>query len=379
MATTGVLSGLELTKWQREFVMDYTRDSGFKPYMGTSEMDIIRVINDLKSDGDQIRVPLVLNLRGEGVSGNQLLSGNEEAMDQYYDWHEWEFYRQAVQTSKRDRAKSAADLLAAKRPLLREWAAEKIKYQIIDSLHAMYNGDSGTTAPTKYSDASATIRNAWTAANSDRVLFGLVANYSATHATALGNITSSHVISASSTHVLKRIARSAYPRIKPFKTGTQGREFFLMFTHPRHFRDLKEDTTIAAANRDARQRGVDSNPIFQDGDLIYDGIIFREIPELEYARNSSSVNAETTLEGVGSGSADVAASFLCGCQAIAYVNKQAPKPVAKEDGDYGFYKGVGIEMAHGIRKLTWNNGDSNAAVSRKDFGIVTAYFAAAAD
>ena len=158
-----------------------------------------------------------------------------------------------------------------------------------------------------------------------------ISNHTTDHSAALANIdTTNDKLTAASVHLLKRRARNAYPRIRPFKTGTQGREYFVMFTHPRSFRDLKKDTTIQAANRDARPRDVDSNPIFQDGDIIYDGIIFREIPEFEVARFSSSVNAETTLVDVGASTTDVSVNFLCGCQAIAYVNKEMPTPTSKK-------------------------------------------------
>jgi N4-gp56 family major capsid protein len=371
---TTVLSGLELTKWQRDFMKSYVRESGFAPYMGTSEMDIIHVKNDLKTDGYTIRIPLLLDLQSEGVSGNARLSGNEEALDQYYFDVSWEYYRHAVETSKKEREKSANNLLVAKRPLLRTWSSEKIKYQLIEAFHKM-NG-------TKYTDASEGVKDAWLAANTDRVLFGnAISNHSTDHSAALANIdTTNDKLTAASVHLLKRRARNAYPRIRPFKTGTQGREYFVMFTHPRCFRDLKKDTTIAAANRDARPRDVNSNPIFQDGDIIYDGIIFREIPEFEVAKFSSDVNPETTLEGVGNSSSDVGANFLCGCQAIAYVNKEMPTPTSKKEDDYGYFSGVGIEMAHGIEKVRWaNNASGNLGVTAKDFGMVTAYFSASAD
>jgi N4-gp56 family major capsid protein len=371
---TTVLSGLELTKWQRDFMKSYVRESGFAPYMGTSEMDIIHVKNDLKTDGYTIRIPLLLDLQSEGVSGNARLSGNEEALDQYYFDVSWEYYRHAVETSKKEREKSANNLLVAKRPLLRTWSSEKIKYQLIETFHKM-NG-------TKYTDASEGVKDAWLAANTDRVLFGnAISNHSTDHSAALANIdTTNDKLTAASVHLLKRRARNAYPRIRPFKTGTQGREYFVMFTHPRCFRDLKKDTTIAAANRDARPRDVNSNPIFQDGDIIYDGIIFREIPEFEVAKFSSDVNPETTLEGVGNSSSDVGANFLCGCQAIAYVNKEMPTPTSKKEDDYGYFSGVGIEMAHGIEKVRWaNNASGNLGVTAKDFGMVTAYFSASAD
>lgn len=372
---TTTLSGLDLTKWQADFLKSYVRDSGFSPYMGTSEMDIIHVRNDLRTDGYTIRIPLLLDLQSNGVTGNQRLSGNEEALDQYYFDVSWEYYRHAVETSKKEREKSANNLLAAKRPLLQSWASEKIKYQIIDSLHKI-----GTTT---YTAASEATKDAWLVANTDRVLFGnAISNHSGgDHSAALANVdTTNDKLAASSVHLMKRRARNAYPRIRPFKTGTQGREYFVCFTHPRSFRDLKKDTTMQAANRDARERNMGSNPIFQDGDLIYDGIIFREIPELEVARFSSAVNAETTLVGVGNSSSDVAVSFLCGCQSLAFVNKEMPTPTAKKEDDYGFFSGVGIEMAHGIEKVRWaNNTDGNLGATQKDFGVVTCYFSGSAD
>ena len=372
---TTVLSGLELQKWRASFIQAYTRDSGFAPYMGDSEMDIIHVVNDLKASGATIRVPLVLDLRSDGVKGNERLSGNEEKVDQYYFDCSWDYYRHAVENTKKEEKRSAPDLLAVRRPLLRAWAAEKIKYQIVDTFHSI-NG-------TKYTSASEANKDAWLTANADRVLFGnALANHTTDHSAALANIDSTNdKLTAASVRLMKRVARNAYPRIKPFKTGTEGREYYVHFTHPRCFRDLSNDSTIQAANREARARegdGMKNNPLFQDGDILYQGIIFREIPELEVARNSTSINTMTTLEDVGASSIDVGVNFLCGCQALSYVNKQAATPTSKKEDDYGFVDGVGIEMAHGIEKTRWANGEGPSAIT-KDFGMVTTYFAATPD
>ena len=373
MASTTVLSGLDLTKWQRKFIRNYVRDSGFAPYMGASEMDIICVKNDVRTDGYTIRVPLVLNLRGNGVEGNTRLAGNEEALDQYYQDIAWEFYRHATEVTKKEKKKSAVEMLEASRALLRDWASELVKYQLIEQFHSI-NG-------TKYTDATEAQKDTWVTNNADRVLFGnSLSNIGTDHSAALATIdTTNDKITADSIHLMKRVARGAYPRIKPYKTGTQGREYYIHFTHPRVFRDLKKDTTILSAQRDARPRDVNANPVFQDGDIIYDGIIFREIPELEWAKFASTNNTETTLAGVGDSSSDVAVGFMCGCQAIGFVNKQLATPVTKNEDDYGFIDGVGIELAHGIEKMTWNNGNSVNNVERKDFGMVTTYFSASAD
>jgi N4-gp56 family major capsid protein len=366
MATTTFLTGLEEIKWRRDFMREYVRDSGFETYMGDSPTDIIHVINDLKANGNSIRVPLVRRLEGSGVTGNSPLGGAEEALDQYYTAIEWEYYRNAIVATKRDEKKTAVDLMGAARPLLKEWAADIIKYQMIDSFHKMSGG-------LKFTASDATARNLWTANNVDRVLFGATqANYSATHATGLIAIDNTDdKLTPAVGSLAKFMARQANPHIRPFKTGTQGREFYVMFCHPLCFRDLKRDSTMTAANRDARPRDVDANPLFQDGDLVYDGVIYREIPEFYQPRQGSTANPETTFSN---GTIVCGANFLCGAQALGFVNKQAPLPTFKKEDDYGFLNGVGIELAHGIDKLRWNNGSG----LNKDVGMVTVYAAAVA-
>jgi len=378
MAETSLLSGLDLTKWRKQFIREYIRDSGFEPYMGDSPTDIIHVVNDLKTDGYTIRVPLIARLQSNGVSGNTRLSGNEERMDQYYQDITWEYYRNALEVSKKEREKSAVDLLEARRPLLKEWSSELIKYQCIDTFHTMSNG-------LTYTAADATARNAFLANNSDRVLFGKLKSNGSSNvmATALATLdTTDDVLSPTIGSLAKRMARTANPHIRPYKTGTQGREYYVMFCHPLAFKALKSNATIIANNQHARARegsAMDSNPLFQDGDLIDDGIIYREIPEFWQPRQGSitatNVNPNTHLVGAGASSADVAVNFLCGAQSIAMVNKQAATPITKKEDDYAFFDGVGIEMAHGWSKLRWNNG----AGTNKDLGMVTVYTAIVAD
>lgn len=375
MASTSVLAGLDLTKWSPKFLTEYIRQSGFEPYMGSSENDIIKVIMDLQTTGATIRVPLLGRLQGDGVEGNSSLSGHEEQLDQYYQDIAWRFHRHAVVTTKNEKEKAALDFMAEARPSLRKWAAEKHKYQIIDSLHYMATG-------VKFSAADATARNLWTVNNADRVLFGaLASNYSATHATALANIdNTADKLTTTVGSLAKLLARVANPHIAPY-THEDGRENYVMFCHSLAFRDLKLDPIMTAANREARARegdGMKNNPLFMDGDLHYDGVIYREIPEFYQPRigTIATPNSETTFSN---GTIQCCANFLCGAQAIGKVMKQAPIPTVKSEDDYGFVKGVGIEMAHAYEKLRWGNaGTPNNAVTPKDVGIFTVYTAAVA-
>ena len=80
--------------------------------------------------------------------------------------------------------------------------------------------------------------------------------------------------------LLKRIAMGASPKIRPFKTDS-GYEYYVCFAGLNTFRDLK--ASLETINKDARpreQNGVDKNPLFQDGDQIYDGVIVRQVPEI---------------------------------------------------------------------------------------------------
>src|SRR5260370_41835281 len=109
------------------------------------------------------------------------------------------------------------------------------------------------------------------------------------------------------------LAKKVNPRIRTYKLKN-GREFFVTFSGSNCFRDLQNDTTIINANTQARPRegdGMDKNPLFQDGDLIYNGIIIREIPEID-------VRLPITYATAGAGGIQVSPTFLCGQSAMAW-------------------------------------------------------------
>jgi len=79
MAETLIDSGLEITRWRRNYFREYTRASRFAPYMGRGLENIIVTMYELQTEaGKTIIVPFVGKLTGSGVSGSQILEGNEE-------------------------------------------------------------------------------------------------------------------------------------------------------------------------------------------------------------------------------------------------------------------------------------------------------------
>jgi hypothetical protein len=127
----------------------------------------------------------------------------------------------------------------------------------------------------------------------------------------------------------------------------------VLFVGSGAFRDLKTD--LATTLQNAAERG-DGNPLFNDGDLMYDGVVIRKIQEI------------ATLGTVGSGSARIEPVYLCGAQALAVAWAQRTK-TRTEERDYGFVHGVAIHEMRKVEKCIFNG---------KDHGMVTGFVAAVA-
>lgn len=385
MAMTTVQDNNKLVVYTKEINREYVRENLFSPYMGTELNAIIRLKQELKSGGEQMNIPLVTKLRSAGVGAGTLV-GNEEKINNYgmRVWLDWA--RNAVAMKKNEERKESAEIFAEAKPLLSDWGKERQRDDIIAAFMALPSTaqpaglglDPGATVNgILYEQATAAQRNKWNADNSDRVLYGnAVGNYNATHATALGNITTaSGKMSAATVTLAKRRAKTAVPAIKPYKTR-DGYEYFVMFCGTNAFRDLKLDPTIVAINKDARSRegnGMDKNPLFQDGDLMYDGVIIREVPEISQFVDSVWTNLLTA----GNGSSRVEPYFLCGQQALAFAWGQMAKPTFRKEDDYGFITGTGVEMAYGIAKMFTEYPQSSGIY--KQWGVLTGFVSAAAD
>ena len=362
MAQTYAASGLTPQQWDSEFFTDYVRASRFKRYMGTDEGSIIQLKEDLtKKKGDSVTFALVNELVGDGVTGNQTLKGNEERLGSRSHRVYVDVLRHAVAVDDWDVQKSVIDLRNAAKTQLREWAQKKLRDGITNAL--------GQIDGVNYTSSTAAQRNTWTANNSDRVLFGLTtSNYNATFATAVGGLSAGEQLTPNALSLMKRLAQAASPKIKPVYVREMDQEWYVCFIGPKAWRDLTEDNpttnVLTLANRDARVRGVD-NPLFTGDSLVWDGMILRELPEI------------AALDVSGSAGARIEPVYLCGAQAIGMAWAQRTKSTTDTD-DYEFLHGVGVQEIRGIEKLRFGTGASDTTTP-KDHGIVTGFFAAAAD
>ncbi|WP_440984912.1 DUF4043 family protein [Xanthomonas sontii] len=360
MTNTTVSAAVRAKQWDDEFFKEYVRANRFKRYMGMDENSIIQIKNNLtKKKGDTITINLVGALDADAGynTGSTTLVGNEKALPN--DGHAIKIgvVRDATVVNVEEEQASAFDIRDAGKQALKDLAMRYMRNDIIRAL--------GSVQGTPYATATAAQKNAWNAANVDRVLFGnAVANYSATHATALNNITAGMTLTKDVVSLLKRIAQDAETvngdGIRPHIYG-EDEETFVLFAGTRAYRDLKKD--LATVHQEARERSL-ANPLFTGTTSLYwDGVVIREIPELPVINNTASTPIP------------VAPVYMCGAQALAVAWAQTTKTTLRKEDDYGFQYGVGFMELRGIEKILWGQGTTGA----KDWGMVTGWVSAPAD
>lgn len=385
MAETQIFSTLYDEKWDKKAIHEYQRDSQFLPYMGKGMGKPI-LYRPMQARTDNIA--FVPDLTGNFVAGNTALRGNESAAQAYHETVTAEYLRKGTMFTKREANFASFNVRDASKEIVTNFYKNANRTRIIDALLSvrastaagdnLYYGliEPSSNGPVinastvdakaittiegvSVTTASEAQKDAWLVANADRVLFGsLRANaVSGDHSTALGLVdTTDDTARASQISLLKRMAKQASPRINPFKVGEKGVEWFLYLTGSRGFRDLQADAAIRQADLEARERGM-ANPVFTGGELLYNGVIIKEVEEMP------------VIAGDGASSADVGVGFLLGNQALAYGVYQEMRSIA-DLTDYEFRQGLGTECADVFKKIFFNG---------KQHGVVTHYYAASAD
>ena len=381
---TQLASASEKQVWITDYLKEYTRRSGFAAYMGRDAQNIFIAKYELQDEaGKTINIPLITKLASAGVRGSGVLAGKEEQLGNYNCAISIDWIRNGVVVPKSTQYKTEINLLNAAKPMLRTWSSELLRAEMIYYLGGPIETTNNPPAVAIYdvdgnivtAAATAANYNTWSAANQDRILYGLLeSNWSATHATGLANVDSTNDKASTAIYEhAKRMAKRASPAIRPYQLK-DGREYFVAFLGQNSFRDIKADSAMQQANRDARSRegsGMDDNPLFQDGDLIKDGIIYREVEEI-----TTKLTKSATFVAAGAGSIQVEPTFLCGQGAMGIAWGQEPTPRTATDQDYQFRPGVGIEELRGVRKLSFPTGSASAG---KQHGVVTVYVAGGDD
>jgi N4-gp56 family major capsid protein len=308
-ADTEVPMNLIEKAWSKQLWKEAEKDNFFAKFTGTGSDAIIQIKTELKKEaGDQITVPLLMRLVGEGVTGDNMLEGNEEAL-QFYDCQvKVDQIRHAVRLKGRmEEQKTSLNLRSAAKDSLKTWMVEKQEKMIVDVL---------TATPTAEHTVYANGR------------------------TAESEVTAADVFTADMISIAARKAKTLEPKIR--RVRVEGKEYYVMLIDNYQARDLKNDEKWLEAQKHAAARGKD-NPIFTGALGVYDGVVVHEYENL--------IRTNT-----GASSAKVGHALLLGAQ--AGIKGVAQEASWKEDTfDYGNKVGVATGAILGFAKSKFNGKD----------------------
>jgi hypothetical protein len=365
MAQTSVPTNARVVKYQNSFFQEFIRNNKFSKYIGTSENSPIQLVEDLtKSRGESVYIYLVNQLGATTANGGirtgyQTLKGYETAMDVRSNKLTIGLSRFAATIWESDRQFSAIDLLEARRSVLQDNFKTYFRDRIINAMGSISTDGNTHTA---YASASEADKDTWLVNNSDRVLFGAAAAGYTDHSADITLLdTTNDIINDTTLKLWKDKAKAANPIIRPIKVRDD-EEWYVVFLPTKLFRQAQ--TALATLNREAWVRAQgENNPLFTGGDLISDGLIIKEVPEI-------SALAGTPGD---SGTTKVAPGYLVGAQALGYGLALRSKMIEDTD-DYGEVNGAGIKMLDTVAKLYFGAGASDTTTPKQN-GIVTGYFA----
>lgn len=356
MAKTVTAADNVVTKFLADFFKEFIRGNLFAPYTGAGSNNPIVI----KQGRKIVSIPLVAKLSGDGVEGSATLDGNEEILANFAATLTPTYKRNGVRLDAEEREKPAIDLMRAGREMLMHWGQEKVRDEIIKfGLGSLKSAGTRVTVDDSTADINTT-GDLWVVDNSDRVLYGaVVGNLSAgDHSASLANVdTTADQLTGDIVRLVRKIARSADPIIRPIKVEG-GTETYVLFVGTHAMLKLKEDLETLHSNAGVRGEG---NPLFRPGDLLWDNVVIREIPEITTIMTNSTYYATA-----GASNKKVEPCFLCGAQAVGYGLGQRPKLITDPDKDYKFQPGVAVELKHQMDKFVYNS---------KDHGIVSVFVA----
>lgn len=383
MATSTISSGNVATRFKKKVLHEYVRGGKFGSLIGMDTNKVIQVVKETK----KCSIPLIAKVGGAGVRGSGQLAGSEQPLSNYDYTLQPTYHRQGVLVDNEENEKAEFDLFMEARPALMNWMMETKRDQIIQALGAIeaggtyYNYGGVEASGAKGSSAASGVNmDTWVTNNTDRILYGSARGNltSGDHGTSLATIdTSADKMDRSIVELLKRMAMDADPLIRPIMVNDDEPNYVL-FLGQYAFRDLRADLETLHSN--GLPRSMD-NPLWKGGDLYWDGVVIKEIPDIDkFIDNTSgsglwdgvwgaNATGDSLLTG-GDSNTRVGVGFLCGAQALGFgIGSTAQFKRRKED-DYEHLNGVAISAKHDIKKTFFNN---------KQHGVVTSFHSAATD
>jgi N4-gp56 family major capsid protein len=368
MPTTdfGALSSAKKRVWASQIWMA-GRDQNFfmaNGFVSDGINSVIQRINELTETarGRVCVMQLVGDLAGDGVVGDNLLEGREEAM-----WNDTlEIRIDQIRNGVRSKGKMAEqDTVVRFRAVGKErlafWLADKIDELMFLTLSgtAYTKNLDGSTRSTSSQLSSLTFAADVTAPSSARIMYAGTNTSTATLTTA-DKMNWNLIVNAQ--------AQAKRKRIKPIRSS--GRDYYAFLLSTEQARDLKTDSTYQTNVGRAGAKG-DSNPLFKGAMAVIDGAVIydhQKVPNTLGLASSSKWGASGTVDG--------AQATLLGAQSLGLALLGNVDYSESDNTDYQNRPGMAVGRVIGMVKPKYQSKyDSRTS---QDFGLLSIYTAAGA-
>lgn len=367
MANTVTIDALRQELWSKDLLDDVMRDvTNVMKFMGPDANNVVQVSRELATKkGDTETFGLVARLSGSGVTGDDELEGNEEAMTSYAEQVLIDQIRNAVRlTGKLDAQKVVYDQIKSARENLRVWMKEFIVRQIFLKLAGVTN-----TTLVDTNGVASSLRATWSNTpdfipDADTAA-GVGNRYRGSETTGAANMAAADILTLDLITTVATQAKLCNPQIQPL--DIDGDSAYVLFVHPLSARDLRKSSDWKTAQENAKVRS-DKNPVFRGALGYWSNVLILEnefVPWLDVSEAGNS------WRGAGTGTnyaVDTAGNLLCGRQAILMAEASNPEALVVEQFDYKNKDGVAASFIGGLQKAMFNS---------KEFGVILLDAAAA--
>lgn len=368
------LTSEQLTAWSRDFWRVARNMSFVNQFAGSGSNAMIQRITELtRSDkGTRAVLTLLADMTGDGVTGDNTLEGNEEALRSYDITVELDQLRFANRIAGR---------LADQKSVVnfRETSRDALAYAMADRMDQLAFLTLAGVAYTHKTNGALRATSATTGLELVDLEFAsdVSAPTGDRHRRVSGNdlvagdttaVTATDIIKYRHIVDLKAFAKDNY--IRGIR-GAGNEEIFHMFVTPKQMADLKLDSDFLANVRNAGIRGPNNQLFAGTSSLMVDGVM---IHEFRHVFNTSGATTGTSAEAGDAGykwgaDADVegARALFCGAQALGMADIGLPE-IVEDTFDYENQAGISIGKIFGLRKPKFN---SDISGSVQDFGVIS--------
>lgn len=348
MAITAFASGSAqaVQIWAKLTLREALKATLFNKFLGKDKTSVLQRLVELeKTAGDVIKYDLLMQMKNDGVTGDNRMKGNEEALVYYQDQVTIDQLRNAHAFRRMSQQRTLHDMRMDAKSNLADWFADKLDSYMFRCLCGDTTLTHGQTA---------------TAPSTNRVIY-------AGDATSEATLGSNDQISLADLDYAKELAKTTSPLIRPCMVD--GQEYYVVVLHPYSVTDIRLDVANSAyiswpdIQMYANKRG-EKNPIFTGALGVYNGMILFESTRiyspLSNVRRNLFLGAQAGVFAMGNAYDSIEQQR---------VGKDNLMSWFEEIDDYGNEKGISCGAIFGINKSVFNS---------EDFGVISlASYAAA--